>query len=357
MAEQLADLIQGPARRGDVGRHRVPELVRVNRAGQACPPRQACQQLVERPRPHRRPERLAEQVDQQEVALPGLRAGTPFQHVLVVGLDDEPVGRDRPGPARLGCGAVGVVAAVDMQVLAPDPAAQPGGVRHEVHVLQPEPGQLAAPVPDPPQRQHDEPVPGVAAGLQQRQHVLVAGGVHDPGRLRQLVPGAAPQPQPGPVAAHLGGKVVVLHQVEQRIQHALVGESDRDGVPEELPDRGQHRVDPARAAHHPQLGAGRRVRVIMLHPVHEPAELVRRLPPVQPGRGAPVQEQRQRPGVRLGRALRAVPAQPDVQQPLIGLGHRPVRRIDHRPVPVTRRKPDPERPEPSHCLTHLSRRE
>jgi hypothetical protein len=37
-----------------------------------------------------------------------------------------------------------------------------------------------------------------------------------------------------------------------------------------------------------------------------------------------------------------------MQQPLIGLGYRPVRRIDHGPVPVTRREPHLERPEISH---------
>jgi len=93
------------------------------------------------------------------------------------------------------------------------------------------------------------------------------------------VPRPAPQPEPRPVAAHLGPEVVVLHQVEQRIQHGLVGELDRDGVLEELPDRGQHRVHPAQAAHDPELGAGRRVWIIMPHPVDEAAELVRRLPP------------------------------------------------------------------------------
>jgi len=287
----------------------VPKLVRVNGAGQACPPRQACQQLVERLGPHRRPQRLPEQVDQQEITAPRLRAGATFEHVLVVSLDHEPVGRDGAGPAGFCRGAVGVVAAADMQMLTADPAAQPGGVgvRHEMDVLEPDPGQLAAAVTDPPQRQHDEPVPGVAAGPQQRQHLLIAGGIDDPLRLLQPMPRPAPQPQTSPVAAHVGRKVVILDQVEQRVQHRLVGQPGRDGVPEELAHCGQDRVHPAGTAHDAHLGVGRHVRVVALHPVDESAELARCLPPVQPGRRAPVQEQPQRPGVGLCRALRAVP--------------------------------------------------
>jgi hypothetical protein len=47
-----------------------------------------------------------------------------------------------------------------------------------VHVLQPQPHQLTAPVPDPPQRQHDEPVSRAAARPQQRQHLIGRRRVH-----------------------------------------------------------------------------------------------------------------------------------------------------------------------------------
>jgi hypothetical protein len=109
-------------------------------------------------------------------------------------------------------------------------------------------------------------------------------------------------------------------------------------VLEELPDRGQHRVHPAGGAQRapgcrrarPGRNAAPSRRTGRTGPAF--AASPARLPHTTP-------EQRQRPRVRLRRALCAVPAQPDVQQPLIGLGHRPVRCIDHRPVPVTRHAP------------------
>lgn len=235
-----------------------------------------------------------------------------------------------------------------MQMLAADPAPQPGGVRNEVNILQPDTSQLAAAVTGPPQRQHDEPVPGIAARPQQRQYLAVAGRIHHPLRLRQPVPRAAAEPHPGVFAADLGRKVVVLDEIEQRVQRHLAHRPACDGVLEELADGGQHGVHPAGTPHDAGLRSGSCVRVVALQPVNEPAELTRRLPPVPADRRTPLEEQRQRPGIGLGRALRAVPAQANVQQPLIRPGHRPVPGAEHRPVPFTRRQPDPERPEPPH---------
>lgn len=53
-------------------------------------------------------------------------------------------------------------------------------------------GQLATAVADPPQRQDDEPVPGVTAGSQQREDLLIA---HVAGKLVTTVTGHDGQPR------------------------------------------------------------------------------------------------------------------------------------------------------------------
>lgn len=109
MPEQLLDLVEGAAGVDDVTSVGVPEHVGGDPPVQPCPAGQARDQIAQRVRWHRRPERLAEQVDQHEVTRLGLEAFGSLEDVLVVCLNDQEVNRDGPLATRLGPRPVDVV--------------------------------------------------------------------------------------------------------------------------------------------------------------------------------------------------------------------------------------------------------
>jgi protein gp37 len=350
VTEQLLQLVDRGAGGDHAGGHRMPQHVRVDRPGQPRSARQLDEQLVERLRPHRRADRFSEQVDHHEVAARHgrSRVGVTLQRVGVVGLDQQPVGGYRPATPGLGRGAVGVGAADHVQVRTGDPTAEPGGVGDQVDVLAAQAAQLPAAQARPPHAGDDETVAGVAAGPHQPQHFLVAGRLDLPLGLVQAVAGLDPQPRRA-FAADLERQVPVLDDLKQRVQRGLVDRADGGGVLEELPHRGQHLVHPPRPPH--RLGADHPIgglRVVVPEPEHEPAKVRAGGAPAQPGPGAPLQEQGDRPGVGLGGALGAVPPQPQMQQEVIGLRYRPVALVDHRPVALPGRQPHHERAELRH---------
>ena len=228
------------------------------------------------------------------------------------------------------------------------PAAQPGGVRHEMHILPPQPGQLTAPQSHPPQRQHDEPVPPVPARPQQLQNLLIANGLDRALGLPQPVPGPQPRLDQA-LATRLRRQGPVIGHLEQRPQRSRVGQPGRDSVPEELPHRCQHAVDPALTAHRPgQIRRAGPGRIVITQPVHEPAQSPRSPLPLQPGRLAPVEQQRQRDRIRLRARLGQVAPQPHMQQEPVRRLVDPPGPVHHRPVPDSRRQPHRERTVPLH---------
>ncbi|WP_411757345.1 DNA-processing protein DprA [Streptomyces venezuelae] len=89
----------------------------------------------------------------------------------------------------------------------------------------------------------------------------------------------------------------------------------------------------------------------MPQPEHEGPQSARRRRPVLPSTSAPRQVEGDSPGVRTGRRLRLITAEPHMPQELVRRCHRrqPVL-VQHGPVPLTRRHTYRERPESSEDL-------
>ncbi len=226
----------------------MPEHVRVNLPRQARSPRERSEELVERPRAHRRSQRVPGQVHQHEVTPARGPARIPVEPVTVVGEHQQFVDWNRAGAARFRPGSVGVVPALDVQVSAGDRATEQGGVADQVHVLAAQPGHLAAAQPGPGQGHHDEAVTGRPARPQQPQHLGVAGAVDHCLGLRQAVARARDIPQAGGLAADLDRQMPVVGDVIQRGEHLAGHLAHHDRMPDKPADHAQDPVDPAWAA-------------------------------------------------------------------------------------------------------------
>jgi hypothetical protein len=108
VTEQVSDHIDAGSGVSDVAAAGMPQLVRADRRVQPSPAGGGGHQLSDRVRAHRRAERLAEQVDEHEIAVRGLRHLHALERVGVKGLHDQKVQRHRALPAGLGPGAVRV---------------------------------------------------------------------------------------------------------------------------------------------------------------------------------------------------------------------------------------------------------
>jgi hypothetical protein len=135
VAEQLLGLVQRSSSVQHVRGESVPQLVRMHRARQACSPRQPRQQLVDRTRPHRRPQRRVEQVDQDEIAVTSLSTPVALEDVRVIRQHHQIINRNRPRSAGLRPRAVRVRPAPHMQMRSGHRAAQTRRIGDEMHVL------------------------------------------------------------------------------------------------------------------------------------------------------------------------------------------------------------------------------
>jgi hypothetical protein len=145
----------------------------------------------------------------------------------------------------------------------------------------------------------------------------VDGGLGFP----QPVPGPHPPRHPTILAPRRVGKITIVGDLVEQRHQTRRGLSGGNRVHHHAPHRGQHPVDPRRAAHrhrarpsqhHTRTGAcglsARGRRTGMGQPCHEQAELLHPgLPPAARPR-APAQEQRDRMRVGLRRGLRAIAA-------------------------------------------------
>ena len=332
----------------------MPHRVRDHGLIQPGPLAQRREQLVDRSRFHRRADRRPEQVDEHEVAHRRAADAGPFQHVLVVSLDHQAIHRHGAGMPRLRPGPVDVVPPHHMQVRAREITAQPGGINQEMDVLTAQADRFAAAQPRPAQQQHQKPVPGRTARPQQRHRRLVAGPAR-PG-FRHLHPVACPHPQPpgAVLTAGLRRKAPAIRQLEQLTQHLHRGITLIDREAQEPAHRGQHGVDPPRAAyrHGPWPGHHRRrgraaAGGSMPQPQDERPQLTCRSRPVPAGQPAPGQIQRYRAGVALSGRLGVITAEPHMPQVCIRHRDQPQLVINHCPVPDARRHPDQERVHPA----------
>ena len=347
MTEQFTDLVERRAGRYCVGSESVAQLVRMDTTGQSSALRQVSEQFVECGRPHRRAQRFAKKVDQQEITPSRLWAGVPLQHVLIEGLHDHPVHRDYPGSARLRGRAVDVGAAADVHMLTAHTAPKPSGIRYEMDVFHPHPGQFATPMTNAPQCQDNEAVPGVPALSEQRQNLFTGGRVDNAFRFGQTMPGFGSHTELW-AAADVTGQIEVLHHVEQHVQNGVVDFAYSGGMAEELTYGRQDHVDPTRPAHNARYRSRRAIRVEVLQPEDKAPELARRRAPVALDRRTPLEEQRQRPGVGLRGRLGTVTAKAHMQKPVISCPDGAIADIDHGPVALARGQFDPKRSERSH---------
>jgi len=102
MPHQIGDLISRTAGIGDIAPERMPQLVRGNCPGQSRPVRGGGDQHVDHGRSHRRPDRLAEQVDQHEIRRGRPRHREPLKLVRVERLHRDEIQRHRPLPPNPG---------------------------------------------------------------------------------------------------------------------------------------------------------------------------------------------------------------------------------------------------------------
>lgn len=124
--------------------------------------------------------------------------------------------------------------------------------------------------------------------------------------------------------------------------------SDGGGMPEEFPYCRQDDVDPTRAPYDARNRGRRAVGVKVLQPVDEAPELTRGRAPVAFDRGAPLEEQRERAGVRLRGRLGTVTTHAEMQEPVVGCLDGAVSQIDYGPVALARGQFDPKRSERPH---------
>jgi len=218
----------------DVGPERVAELVGPHRRVDPGPPARGGELLADRVRAHRRPDRLAEQVDQHEVAARGPIHPRPLERVGVERADRQEVQRHHPAAARLRHRPVRVVLPThDVHMRPADRAAQRPGINQQMDIRTAQPRGLAAAQPRPRQQQHDQPVARGAARPEHRDDVGVRGSIHRPLRFVQPMPHPRPPRQP----------VLTTGDVRQvPIVGDLIGH--RDQTPARRPDA--HRVH-----HHP----------------------------------------------------------------------------------------------------------
>ena len=147
--------------------------------------------------------------------------------------------------------------------------------------------------------------------------------------------------QPGVLTAGLDRQMSIVADLEQHRQHLHRRITDRDTVPQESPNRSQDPIDSARAAYRWQsrtdtqsLRGARSV----LEPGDERAQPLCCGPPVPLRPLAPPQIQRQRLGIGLRGALRAILAESQMPEILVDLTDEPVIVIDHGPIPLRRRQ-------------------
>ena len=99
MPQKLLDLVDSAAGIHHIAGETVPQGMGVHDVVQTRATRRRREQIVDRAELHRRAQRCPEQVDEQEVAVHrGLLDA--FSDVLIVGLHDQPIHRDRPGLPR-----------------------------------------------------------------------------------------------------------------------------------------------------------------------------------------------------------------------------------------------------------------
>lgn len=159
---------------------------------------------------------------------------------------------------------------------------------------------------------------------------------------------AVPSPQPPGNPALFSscglGKVAVVGQLVEHRHQPPRRAAGTDRVGGEAAHRGEHHVDPSRSAdrwaagpghHAAELEGGRpppRVVLCVCQPRHKQPEMFDPDMPVATGACAPVEEERDRAGVGLGRELGTVASEAEVAQ--VGVGVRNEREIvvHHRPV-------------------------
>jgi hypothetical protein len=124
VAEQFLDLVQRSSRVQHVRGESMSQLMRMHRARQARSPRQHRQQIVDRTRPHRRPQWRVEQVDQHEITVTSLSTPIALEDIRVIREHHQIINRNRPRSAGLRPRAVRIRPAPHMQMRSGHRAAQ-----------------------------------------------------------------------------------------------------------------------------------------------------------------------------------------------------------------------------------------
>ena len=326
----------------------MPEHVGFDWALQPGATSQGGQPLADRVIGHGPTDRGVEQVDEHEVALVRRTARAPLDQIVVIAGQD--LGAHRHVViATLGVRTVGVGVPIhDMQMRALDRAPQRPGRRGEMQIATPQSQRFADTHPAEPQHHDQQAVPPAATRPQQGVDL---GCAH---RTRAWPPAAAlhvagprPIPHARPFRTQLGRQVAIVADLIQQRQHHRVDRAAGHRMLVKLADRGQHMVDPTGATH---LALARPRPLHRGRPQHrhEQAQRACTADKIATAPSAPAQEQRQVPGVGLGRALGPVTAQTKMTQEGVSNRDETPVIIDDRPVRQRRRHLDPQR-------THLGR--
>ncbi len=253
---------------------------------------------------------------------------------------------------------VDVLTAYDVKMRPRDSTAQRRRVGEEMHVLTAQPDHLPTPQPRPRHQQHDQPIPRRPAGPQQRDDLLIARPVHRAFHRPQPMTGLEPRKHHPVLRPRRSGKVPIVRHVVQSRDDLHGHDPGGHRVQQEPPDPGQNHIDPVGPAHWITAGPDQHLRAArgprpprhMPQPGHEHPHERRGRAPIPARAPRPRQVQRHRLGIRLGRQLCPIFAEPDLPEKRVGLADHSKLVIQHRPVRRPVRQPDPKRTHPAKPL-------